>query len=133
MYEFLKSLSADNNWKFEYSRPDYQSLQNDIEPNEICLYADPVTIESKFSDAGNESVTYSGKFMLLLSSDVDEEYEEKYLKYVKPLIDESLQIIKDSFTCSEYQINMFRAIEVINLFDFNLDGVLVTYNILLVD
>lgn len=129
MYKLFKELAADNDWKFEYSRTDYQNLFSEMESNQVHLFVDPIVIDSKFSDSGDESKTYSGKFMLLYSSDIDESYSDKYDRYIKPLIDESLTKIKDSFICSDLSINKFQSVEVINLFDYNLDGILINYSI----
>lgn len=130
MYDFFKDAAESNGWVFEYGRSDYQNLYNqEISGGTVHLFVDPIVIDSSFSDAGNESQTYSGKFMMLLSSDVDEQYQDKYNDYIKPLINTSLQNFKDELVCGEMTINKFQMMEVINLFDYNLDGVLVTYSI----
>lgn len=133
MYDFLKNIATDNNWKFECSRSDYQNLYDGMEISKIHLFVDPITIDSTFSNSGSETKTYTGKFMLLVSSDVDEDYATKYIDHIKPLITDSTQIIKDGLLCSDYEINKFQTIEVINLFDVNLDGVLVNYSITIND
>lgn len=133
MYDFFKNIATANNWGFEYSRADYQNLIGDIENNKVYLFVDPITIDSKFSDTNNETFTYSGKFMLLLSSDVDEEYSDKYNDYLKPLFNDNLKALKDELGCSDYQINSFRIMEIINLFDENLDGLLINYSFTLID
>ncbi len=79
MYEFLNNMALLNDWVFEYSRADYQNLYDEMDNGKIHLFVDPIVIDSSFSDSGNETKTYSGKFMLLLSSDVDEDYSTKYL------------------------------------------------------
>jgi len=133
MYEFLNNIALLNDWVFEYSRSDYQNLFDEMDNNKIHLFIDPIIIDSAFSDSGNETKTYSGKFMLLLSSDVDEDYSTKYSTYIKPLIDNGTQIIKDDLMCTEFQINKFQTVEVINLFDKNLDGILINYSITITD
>lgn len=133
MYELLKDLATANNWVFEYSRSDYQNLYDGMEISKIHLFSDPIIIDSQFSDSGSETKTYTGKFMLLVSSDVDEDYLTKYVDHIKPLITDSTQIIKDSILCSDFDINKFQTLEVINLFDVNLDGVLVNYSITIND
>lgn len=133
MYEFLKNIANANDWIFEYGRPDYLNVADDIEVDKTYLFLEPIQIDSKFSDSGNEIKSYSGKFMLLLSSDIDEDYLTKYENYIKPLIDDSLMKIKDSFACSDFQINSFKTLEVVNLFDGNVDGLLVNYQAELID
>src|SRR5690606_6934245 len=99
MYDFLKNIAQVNDWVFEYSRPDYQNLVQDVEEGKIYLFAEPITTDTKFSETGNETLTYSGKVMLLLSSDVDEEYSDKYTQYIQPLISGAGQTLKTSFSC----------------------------------
>ena len=130
IYDFLKNMATVNNWYFEYSRSDYQNLYDGMEINKIHLFADPITIDSVFTDSGNEIKTYTGKIMLLVSSDVDETYKTKYESHIKPLILSSTAIIKQSILCDDtIEINKFQTVEVINLFDVNLDGVLINYSI----
>lgn len=129
MYEFLNNIALDNNFVFEYSRTDYQNLYDGMANDKIHLFVDPIIIDSTFSDSGNETKTYSGKFMLLLSSDIDEDYSTKYTTYIKPLLDNGTQSIKNNLLCGDYQINKFQTIEIINLFDNNLDGILVNYSV----
>lgn len=129
MYDFYKNIARENNWGFEYSRPDYQNLYDDVENDKVYLFLDPITTDSKFSDSGNETKSYSGKLMLLMSSDVDEEYSDKYIKYIKPLFEDARNILIDGFACSDFEINLFKTLEVINLFDQNMDGLMITYSV----
>lgn len=129
MYEFLNNIALYNDFVFEYSRADYQNLYDGMANDKIHLFVDPIVIDSTFSDSGNETKTYSGKFMLLLSSDVDEDYSTKYTAYIKPLLDNGTQSIKNDLLCGDYQINKFQTVEIINLFDNNLDGILVNYSV----
>ena len=133
MYEFLKNTAEDNVWIFEYSRSDYQNLYDEMTNDKIHLFVDPITTVSSFSDSGVETKSAYGKLMILVSSDVDEDYQQKYDTNIKPLIDGALQVLKDTLVCSIYDIQKFETIEVINLFDFNLDGLLINYNVVLND
>jgi hypothetical protein len=131
MYDFLQTLAADNDWFFEYSRTDYQNLYDGMEYNKVHLFVDPITIDSKFSDSGFEIKTFSGKLMILLSSNVDESYTDKYNTYIKPIMEQSVEAFKSSLNCSDFIINKFQSTEIINLFDVNLDGLIINYNITL--
>lgn len=133
MYEFLKNIAEDNNWVFEYSRSDYQNLYDEMTNDEVHLFVDPITTDSNFSESGFQEKTYSGKMMILVGSDIDEDYQTKYDENIKPLIDGALQILIDTLVCADAEINQFKTTEVINLFDFNLDGILINYNIKLND
>lgn len=133
MYNLLKNLAEDNDWIYEYSRADYQNLYDEMTNNKIHLFVDPITTSSTFSDSGFEEKSSYGKLMILVSSDVDEDYKQKYDNHIKPLIDGALQTLKDTLICADANIQKFETTEVINLFDFNLDGVLVNYNVILND
>ncbi|MBC5836783.1 hypothetical protein [Flavobacterium muglaense] len=133
MYELLQTLAINNEWVFEYSKSDYQNLYDDMTTDKVHLFIDPITIDTSFSDAGVETHTYSGKLMLLVSSDVDEDYKDKYINNIKPLMNEASTILKNALVCADATINKFTQVEVINLFDFNLDGLLITYSITLIE
>lgn len=129
MYELLKTIAQDNDWIFDYGRKDYLNLNDDMETDKIYLFAEPIEISSKFSDSGNEQKTYSGKLMILVSSDLDETYLQKYENHIQPLIQNAGDILKNAMVCDEYEILNFKSMEVINLFDYNVDGVLITYSV----
>lgn len=132
MYEIFKQIAEDNDWIFEYSRPDYQNL-NELEQNQIGFFLDPFVTDSKFTDSGNETQSFSGRFMLLVNSDVDESYQDKFTNHIEPLKKVQLQLIKDEISCSNLEIISFKTLEIINLYDQNLDGILVNYNISLIE
>lgn len=130
MYNLLKDIATNNNWFFEYSRSDYQNLYDGMEIKKVHLFVDPITTHSTFNTMGTETKTYTGKFMLLVSSDIDEDYQRKYLKHIKPMLDIQYQKILDSLRCEQMiEIEQISAIDIINLFDVNLDGVLINYKI----
>lgn len=131
MYEILEQICIDNNWEFTYGRADYQNLfDEDPVANKPYVFLDPVQTDEVF-DEYNEviSTQYSGNFMLLMSSDIDEEdYSYKYQQYIKPLITGALFRIKQAFKCnSNITIESWGAVEIINMFDWNSDGIVVTY------
>ncbi|OCK42537.1 hypothetical protein BA195_10195 [Tenacibaculum soleae] len=133
MYEILKYIADYNNWIFEYARKDFHNLYNEAEQkNTPHLFVDPIQITEGFDEYNNViSTNYSGSFMLLLSSNIDEEdYNYRYQSYIKPIIEDSLKLIKEGIKCDgENLINNWRIIEVINAFDYNFDGVIITYSI----
>lgn len=131
MFEILQQIALNNDYIFSYARQDFQNLYDEMTTDKIHLFVDPITQDTSFSDAGTETNTYSGKFMLLVSSDIDEDYEQKYTNNIKPLMVDAVQAIKNELICGEVTINKFTQVEVINLFDFNLDGILITYSITL--
>lgn len=133
MYQILKDICQVEEWVFTYARKDFQNLFNGEEEKlKPYVFLDPVEIEDNENDMNVvESKTYSGDFMIAVSSDIDEvSYEERYEKYIKPLIDESIKTLKHSIRCSQdVKFNLWRTIEVINALDYNFDGLIVKYNI----
>lgn len=133
MYELLKSICEVNEFPFVYARRDYANLYDEVEkPNVPYIFLDPIVREDRSNDMGvTESVIYSGHFMLVMSSDIDEQsYNYRYQTYIKPLIAEAIGKIKDGIRCGAgVTFNQWRTTEVINLFDYNFDGLIVGYNI----
>ena len=66
MYDLLKNIAETNEWVFQYSPADYQNLYDEMTIDKVHLFIDPITIDIKFTDSGNEIYTYSGKMMLLV-------------------------------------------------------------------
>lgn len=135
MYEFLKAIAAgqDPIFGFFYAKHDYRNLFSEVEvKNRTQIFLDPVEIDD-IMDEFNVVVgeIHSGAFMILLSSDIDEiSYDDRYQKYIKPLIATQTKEIKEALRCTyKVQINNWKTIEVINMLDYNLDGLIVTYNI----
>lgn len=133
MYDILKNIAESNDWVFKYARQDFQNLYDEMENDLVHLFVDPITIDTVFSATGNETITYSGKLMLLVSSDIGDDYETKYENTIKELIATSTSRITQRMICEDATINKFQTVEVINLFDYNLDGVLVNYSITITD
>lgn len=133
MYEILKAIAAANGWVFEYGRRDFQNLHDETEQKGVSyLFVDPIEISKNRSDSGQvESITSGGSLMLLYSSDIDEEsYEYRYENYIKPIINTQIEIIEDNLICEqEASLEEWKTVEVINMFDFNLDGILLTYRL----
>ncbi len=107
-----------------------RKIVNEVEVDKIFLLLDPVKLKKNYNDSGAvESITYSGSFMLLVSSDFDEEsYNFRYENYIKPLRGNQLEAIESELTCgNEAEIIDWNETEVINVVDNNLDGILVSY------
>ena len=131
MYEILKALAKSNGWIFEYGRTDFQNLSDASEKKNVShVFLDPVEIIKNRNDSQVvESITYSNSFMILYSSDIDEiSYEERYQKYIKPIVLTEIGIVENELICEKKAtIEQWKIVEVINMFDYNLDGILVTY------
>lgn len=133
MYEILKAISAVNGWVFTYARKDYQNLFDETEQKNLShIFLDPVEVEDNENDTGIvESRTHAGFFMILFSSDIDElSYDDRYQQHIKPIVEGNLITLKDAIRCGyNVEFNQWKKTEVINAFDYNFDGVLVSYNI----
>lgn len=130
MYEILENISEDNNWRFVYARKDYQNLYEEVDKDQIHLFLDPVKTATDFNERNQPiKTTYSGSFMLLVDSDFDEDYGVKYQKHIKPLFDDAIKVINEAVRCEDMDINSWGTTEVVNLYDQNLDGLIVTYSV----
>lgn len=133
MYEFLKAISEVRGWPFDYGRSDFHNLFNEPEQkNTVHLFLDPVKVSEEENDSGvTEDITFTGSFMIAYSSDIDEEsYEDRYLKYMKPLMKDGEKYVKESLRCTyEPSFDMWEYTEVINALDYNFDGILVKYKV----
>lgn len=128
MYDRLKNIAATNNWFFYYGRRDFANLQEPDAVEVVHLFVDPITTQENFDIYGSlESTTYSGRFMLVYSSQLDEDYEEKYLNHIKPILDNKVKQISADIACSELSITSWSITEVINVFSNGFDGILVNY------
>ena len=133
MYELLKNIALDNNFVFTYARKDYANLFDGAEQVGVPhLFVDPIQTETIFGEYGEvEGLNYTGSFMILLSSDIDDEsYDYKYQNHIKPISESALKTIQSSIRCeSDLSITNWRTVEVINVFDYSMDGLLITYQL----
>jgi len=129
----LKEIALANGWRFKPARRDYQNLIDatafisdemaDAGNGETVLFLDPVVRKSE--DIG---MRFTGNLMVLTASDIDMTYEEKYEKFIQPLIDIVMVQMKNKLRC-DYDVDGWQSIEVINVFDFNADGLSVNFNL----
>lgn len=132
MYEFLKAIAAANGWEFDYGRADFHNLYEGVEKIIPYVFLDPVKIKDNDNDSGvTESKTYSGSFMVVYSSKIDEiSYDDRYQKYIKPVLDGAMDTIKTSLRCEYFAtFKNWNTTEVINIFDYNFDGIICNYEI----
>lgn len=133
MYDILKTICTAKSFPFVYARRDFQNLYDEAEQKNVPhVFLDPVITEDVVNDMNVvEGKIYSGDFMVLMSSDIDEEdYDARYQKYIKPIIETHVKNIKETIRCGqEVTFNLWRKVEVINAFDYNFDGLIISYNI----
>jgi hypothetical protein len=53
----------------------------------------------------------------------------KYAQHIKPLLEQIIEKIEGKINCSEYEILNWEILDAINVFDTNLDGLLVTFQL----
>lgn len=133
MYNLLKSISTTNGWTFTYAKKDFANLFDEVEVSGgTYVFLDPVKTNSNFDEYNQEiSKTYTGTFMVLASSDLDEiDYDTRYQKYIRPITSGATATIKNAIQCDGNKtIKNWGETEVINVFDYNMDGLLITYTI----
>ena len=133
MYTLLKDTSTARSFEFMYARRDFQNLLDSLPTGQTHLILDPVEITENFTEYNEvDTKQYTGQFMILVSSDIDKEtYEQRYIDEIQPLLVGALALIKDDLKCNgSIQIENWRTIELINMFDYNVDGISVTYTVL---
>lgn len=129
----LEQIASDNQWKFVYARRDYQNLfdvsqfisdeMEDAGNGETVMFVDPIVRRPD-----SPGIRYTGNLMLLTSYDFDGTYKEKYAKVIRPLIDVVTGNFYKDLIC-DFDADDWTVIEVINMFDFNADGVSVRFNL----
>lgn len=132
-FETIASVQSPS-WGFEYARRDYQNLidstnwiadaLNNYGTDETIFFCDP--IKRGKTKAGAE--TFSGSFMVLTRSDHDEKYEERYTKFIEPILSILMGGFRNKLLC-DFDLNLWESTEIINAFDWNADGLLITYSL----
>lgn len=133
MYSKFKEIAVDNEWEFFYARRDFLNLEADEgKEDKVHLMVDPIAIQNQFDEYGSlDGKTYSGHFMLLMSSEFNESsYQDRYEEYIKPLLLEAEEELMDGFACSDFTLSFWQSVEIINAFDFNYDGLIINYQIM---
>lgn len=131
MKEIIEALAALENWSFHYGRNDFHNLFNEVEANVLHVFLDPVKRSKIRNDSGQvEEYVYSGNMLLCYNSDIDEggDYNKRYEDYIKPILEGNIDTIEQDLICNqEATVEQWEEIELINAFDQNFDGVLITY------
>ena len=131
----LETFAAAQGWRTEYSRPDYQNLLDatafvadnvsGVGVDESIMFIDPIVTQVN----GNGAISYQGTFLVMTRSNHDEKYDDRYSKYIKPLKAILLKTFYNQLRCN-FDFNLWRATEVINIKDLNGDGLSISYNVI---
>jgi hypothetical protein len=139
--DILREITeTDLSWKFTYGRSDFQNLMEADSENDTStfFFLDPVSRDPLFSPTGGSlgQTDFEGTFMILSKSELDETYDNqketdpslgKYKKNIKPKIESLLSNFKSKLFCNNIQILRMKSTDVINIFDDNFDGILVSF------
>lgn len=133
MYEIIKAIAAANGWEFDYGSRDFQNLyDNKGEEGTVYIFSDPIKEDTLLGDTGlAESYKYSGTLFLFKSSKLDEEsYIYRKETYIEPLKANELSIVSNTLSC-EYRANITKwgVQEIINMLDFNGDGLMIDFEL----
>lgn len=131
----LQTIATDNGWTFNHGRRDYQNIQDivsrlksqseDLASGETFLMLDPIQRKTLTSN----TFEYSGNFMVLTNSDLKKTYTEKYEAFIAPLLEVVGVSMRNKMNC-DFDVKLWRTIEVVNMFDFNADGLSVSFNLI---
>jgi hypothetical protein len=168
--EVFEERAANLGWTFSYGNKANQNLlQSDLIADKIYLLLDPVRRVRSFSEFGGTGITtFTGNFLLLIKSTIDQMYygdqggevykdmyekrvvedggtlnsiscvnslfptitnRGKYKENIKPLLQTEIVKLENLLNCEDYRINEWAIVDIIDIFDFNADGIVVTYNI----
>ena len=86
------------------------------------------TEEVSFSDrmlSSRESAVYSNP----CSNEQGYQVLGKYIKNIKPLLEDQITKLESSLNCSDLTIKGWEVVDIINVLDVNLDGLVVTFTI----
>lgn len=101
--------------------------------NRIYFLLDPITRNKSFSEfGGTGAVTFTGAFLLATESTLDKTYDGsdgKYKTKILPILKTQLTKLEDKINCSAYEIKNWEVVDAIDVLDINFDGVLVTFNL----
>ena len=130
LVEILQSYCLSLEWFFSYGNKSNQNLiSSDRVEGRVYFMLDPITRAKTFSEFGGEGIkSFSGQFMLLVKSDFDDTYSNRYTNNIKPLLT-TLESLEALINCSSYNITTWNIIDAINELDVNTDGIIVTFKI----
>lgn len=156
--EVFEKYCNELGWRLSYGNQANQNLLQSDLTNDIYMLLDPVKRIKAFSEFGGSGYkSFEGSFLLVVKSNLDQTYynqteEEKYKnrvdsiegsvyeyfegfaegKYnsnIKPLLEIELPKLEEIINCSDYQIMNWSVLDVTDIFDANLDGIIVNFNL----
>jgi hypothetical protein len=134
--KIFHDFSQTQSWIFSYGNQANQNLlQSNLDTNQVYFLLDPVRRLKAFSEFGGSGYkSFEGSFLLVVKSNIDQLYfesleEGKYGQNIEPLLRLKLPKLENELNCSDYRIDAWNIIDVTDIFDINLDGIIVNYKI----
>ncbi len=131
--EKFRDIANAFDWGWSHGRTDFHNLSDlDGTDGKWHFFLDPVS-----EDSNDETALYEGHFMILSVSDLDQNYdgqketspeEGKWIQNIKPKKTFLKNDFRKQLYClGDFEILRYKMTDVINFFDNNMDGVLVSF------
>lgn len=109
---------------------------NDLQPDKVYfLHEFREGTSVKGDKIGTKGMKYNGKFFLVKQSDLDQEFfnsdeteDTKYKVNIEPLL-EAFDSLSNFYSCSLLDVELLKFIDVTDVLDANMDGLLITYTV----
>ncbi|MEE1963550.1 hypothetical protein V1387_12705 [Allomuricauda taeanensis] len=129
MKSFLESICTAQGWIFDYGFAAFQNLRNaNNTSTKVHLFCDPIQSSESLNEYGQTvGSTYTLSLMLVLPSNLSEDYCSRYANYIEPIKTTHYPALKAAFQCSEYSLQSIGYTEIVNsrALDLNCDGLLI--------
>ena len=127
-----------NNINYQYGQRHCLNLLNELKCNQVYFLHDRnVRNKANTQDGTSERITFTGSVFLVVKSDCDKPFfkekmqqdkKNKYESNIEPLL-ELVGKFEKSFNCSDYTLSNIQITDVVDLLDFNADGLFIEYTI----
>jgi len=138
LVDVLEGYCTTLEWGFSYGNRSHNNLLADVAEDKIYLILDAVrTSEAVSPNGGDGRITFTGSFMLVIKSNLDNVYHTqlgvdrtagKYVKNIQPL-KKQLDVLKGLIDCSDLIRENWSSIDAIDALDENMDGVIVNFTL----
>lgn len=140
LVDIFRGYAEGLGWLFSYGNSANRNLivSNLIVEQKYFLLDTITRSKSNSEFGGTGEITFSGSFMLVVKSDLDNVYDNqkqqdrikgKYTKNIKPLLETDLVLFENLVNCSQYEITSWSIVDAVNALDLNTDGVVVTFTV----
>lgn len=138
----LENYCEANSMVYSYGRKSNLNLLSSktvLKSEKVYLLHEPSPRKTEMNSTKTRVASYlfTGMFFLVVNSNKDMPYfnemdnpqeRSKYVQNIEPLLD-LFQEMANAIACTDLEVLVFDAIDVIDIFDENRDGLLVTYQI----